>query len=356
MIVKNEEHILARCLESVACIMDEINIVDTGSSDKTVEIAESYGCKVHHFKWQDDFSLARNYAFSKATMDYVMWLDADDYINPINQEKLRQFKKELTGEAKAYSMLYDFIIDEDSVFSFRRIRIVKREGYHYVWEGVVHEYLKVDAETVNTDVHVIHRPAKRDNSHHDRNLKIYENKIKNGQPLSFRDQYYYGRELYDNGMYDKCITILQEFLDSKGGWVEDNINAYRLIGHCYCHQNDVTLGRGYYFKSFELDRPRAEICCDLGFTYMHEKNYNQAIFWFNLAATLDPPDTDWGFRESRAWTWLPHIQLCVCYYEQGSLQKAEEENEKAKDYCPNNKYVKANDAFFQSRRNKDDTE
>lgn len=348
MIVKNEEHILARCLDSVACIMDEINIIDTGSTDKTVEIAESFGCNIYHFKWQDDFSLARNFAFSKATMDYVMWLDADDYIDPANQKKLRAFKEGLSEDANAYSMLYDFIIDEDSVFSFRRIRVVKREDYEYSWEGAVHEYLKVDAPTINTDVHIVHNPLKREEGHGDRNLKIYENKINNGEPLSFRDQYYYGRELYDNGLYKKCIDIMLAFLESKGGWIEDNINAYRLIGHSFCHEGDASQGRQYYFRSFELDRPRAEICCDIGFTYMHEKNYEQAIFWFGLAGSLEPPSNDWGFRESRAWTWLPHIQLCVCYYQQGKLEEAIRENQKAKEYCPNNRYVKANDAFFES--------
>ena len=72
MIVKNEEEVLARCLDCVLQFADEIIIVDTGSSDKTKEIASKYTDKVYDFEWCDDFSKARNYAFSKATMDYVM--------------------------------------------------------------------------------------------------------------------------------------------------------------------------------------------------------------------------------------------------------------------------------------------
>ena len=84
MIVKNEEDVLARCLDSAAPIADEIIIVDTGSEDKTTEIALSYTDKVYRFKWCDDFAAARNFSFSKATMEYCMWLDADDVITEDN--------------------------------------------------------------------------------------------------------------------------------------------------------------------------------------------------------------------------------------------------------------------------------
>ena len=78
MIVRNEEDVLARCLDSVSSLVDEIIIVDTGSQDKTREIAARYTDHVYDFTWIDDFAAARNFSFSKATMDYQMWLDADD--------------------------------------------------------------------------------------------------------------------------------------------------------------------------------------------------------------------------------------------------------------------------------------
>ena len=94
MIVKNEERVLGRCLESVQEIADEIIIVDTGSEDRTKEIAEKYHARVFEQEWQDDFSRARNYSFSQAEMDYCMWLDADDIILDKDRIKLRQLKSD----------------------------------------------------------------------------------------------------------------------------------------------------------------------------------------------------------------------------------------------------------------------
>ena len=98
MIVKNEEDVLARCLDSVKDIVDEIIIVDTGSIDKTKEIAKEYTDKIFDFKWIDDFSAARNYSFSKASKDYIFWLDADDIILEEDKEKLKQLKQDLDKE------------------------------------------------------------------------------------------------------------------------------------------------------------------------------------------------------------------------------------------------------------------
>ncbi|MHB1558022.1 MAG: glycosyltransferase [Isosphaeraceae bacterium] len=88
MIVRDEERNLANCLESVRGIFDEIVVVDTGSVDRTVEIARSFGARVFDFVWVDDFAAARNAALARATGDYAFWLDADDVVEPAEREKL----------------------------------------------------------------------------------------------------------------------------------------------------------------------------------------------------------------------------------------------------------------------------
>lgn len=81
MIVKNEEHFLRGCLESIENIVDEIVIVDTGSTDKTLDIAREFNAKIFHFEWVNDFSAARNFALQKSTGDWILYLDADERLS-----------------------------------------------------------------------------------------------------------------------------------------------------------------------------------------------------------------------------------------------------------------------------------
>ena len=88
MIVKNEEKILARCLDSIGDLADEIIIVDTGSRDRTKEIAARYTDKIYDFQWIRDFAAARNFAFSKAACDYIYSADADEVLDLVLRNEL----------------------------------------------------------------------------------------------------------------------------------------------------------------------------------------------------------------------------------------------------------------------------
>ncbi len=98
MIVKNEAGILRRCLDPIKDLFEEIIIVDTGSEDDTKKIAREYTDKVYDYEWNDDFSAARNYAFSFATCDYIYSADADEVIDEKNVERFRQLKAALLPE------------------------------------------------------------------------------------------------------------------------------------------------------------------------------------------------------------------------------------------------------------------
>jgi len=93
LIVKNEGQCLARCLESFKAVVNEICILDTGSTDKTVEIAKSFGAKIEFFEWNDDFSEARNRNLEMATMAWIMVADADEYLRQKDIPTLKQALK-----------------------------------------------------------------------------------------------------------------------------------------------------------------------------------------------------------------------------------------------------------------------
>ncbi len=122
MIVKNEEEVLARRLACVTSFADEIIVVDTGSTDKTKAIAADFTDKIYDFAWCDDFSKARNYSFSKATQDFIMWLDADDVILQEDQEQLVELKQRLQPEVSIVMMKYHTAFDDkgNPTFSYYR--------------------------------------------------------------------------------------------------------------------------------------------------------------------------------------------------------------------------------------------
>lgn len=90
LIVKNESAVLAQCLESVAAIADEIVVCDTGSTDNTVDVARSFGAQVHVIPWENDFAKARNASIARASGDWLLHMDADEVLDPLDAPALRE--------------------------------------------------------------------------------------------------------------------------------------------------------------------------------------------------------------------------------------------------------------------------
>lgn len=348
MIVKDEEEILQQCLESVKDLVDEMIIVDTGSTDRTKEIAKKYTEKIYDFQWIDDFSAARNYSFSKATMDYIFWLDADDVLLKEDQEKFKQMKKELSLDIDTVSMLYHIAFDEfnNPTFSYRRNRLVKRER-NFQWHGVVHEYLEYGGNILQSDIAVTHRKMERKQNRKasDRNLKIYEKQLAEGKTFTPRDLFYYANELKDHKQYEKAIQYYLKFLDTKKGWIEDQIRACIQMAECFRFMGDLEGEIDALLKSLSYDVPRPEVSCRMGDLYKEKKLYEKAIIWYQLATLVDTTQIQ-GFRQESYSTWYPYLQLCICHWHLGNVELAAEFNEKAKQYRPHDPIILQNEKFF----------
>ena len=350
MIVKNEEETLEQCLKSVNEICDEIIIVDTGSTDRTKDIAKKFTNRIYHFKWIDDFSAARNYAFSLAKMDYILWLDADDVIMPEDQLKLKRLKKDLKLNVDSVSMNYIIQFDEyqNPSFYYRRHRLVKRSN-NFKWIGPVHEYLEVGGNILQADIAVVHRKHdKRVNSHQeDRNLKIYEKGLKAGEIFSPRDLFYYANELKDHQKYKKAINYYQKFLAKKIGWLEDKIRACLNMAECYEILKIEDKKVESLVKTLTFDRPRSEACCRLGDHFKDTREFQTAIFWYETAIKHKPEHPQ-GFHLEAYATWYPHLSLCVCYWGLGNVEKSIEHHKIVREMRPNDPKVLLNDQFFEA--------
>lgn len=354
MIVKNEEEVLRQCLTSVKDLCDEIIIVDTGSTDKTKEIAQEFTQKIFDFEWIDDFSAARNFAFSKATMDYIFWMDADDILLEEDQKKFKQLKAELDGAVDAVSMIYNIAFDEagNPTFSYRRNRLVKR-ARNFKWIGAVHEYLEVGGNILSSDIAITHRKSEKSNGNlqSSRNLTIYENRLKKGETFTPRDLFYYANELKDHGQFEKAIEYYQKFLETKKGWIEDEIRACIHLASCYRHLGNTEKEIEALVQSIMYDVPRPEVSCRLGDLYKERGIFKKAIIWYRLALEVDLNDA-LGFRENSYSTWYPHLQLCVCYWHIGEKELSFAHHNEAKKYKPTDPQIQYNENFFKENFSK----
>lgn len=344
MIVKNEEDTLGRCLDSVKDIVDEIIIVDTGSTDNTKNIVKKYTDNIYDFEWIDDFSAARNYSFSKATMDYIIWLDADDVILEEDRKKL-EFSKKNINSIDVVMMKYNVGFDErgNVTLSYYRERLVKRSK-NFQWVDPIHEYINFSGHVISSDIAITHKKIHETSP--DRNFKIFKKMLQSGKEFSPRNLFYFARELYYKKMFDEAIIYLNRFLDTEEGWVEDNINACYLLSICYDEINDRKMMLKSLLKSLEYDLPRAEICCQLGYYYFDIQDYNKAIFWYDIATKLKKPESGWGFIHHDYWDYIPYIQLCVCYDRLGNTEEAIKYNNIVLKTRPNDAAALYNQKYF----------
>jgi glycosyltransferase involved in cell wall biosynthesis len=223
MIVKNEEKVLKRCLESIMGIADEIIIIDTGSSDRTKEIAQAFTKKVFDLKWGNDFSEARNFAASKASGEWILVIDADEFVD---RESFKDFKTNLQENPPEFNILAVQIVNfvgvngKDTSLNYHE-RLYKNDGSISYYRNI-HELLEHKDSNENRgflefqifhsgymDSVVIEKEKTK------RNLTLLKIK-KEKEPI---DYYFIGNEYDQLGQLDKAIKYYQ-----KGFKLKDDIN------------------------------------------------------------------------------------------------------------------------------------
>ena len=262
MIVNDEDSTLAKCLSSAKKFVNEIVILDTGSTDKTVKIAEGYGAKIHHFEWCNDFSAARNEALKYVTGDWVLVLDADETLAPemipiikeaVEREEyllINLVREEIGAGQPPYSMV-SRLFRNHPVFRFSR-------PYHALVDDSVSEIL----------------------------VKEQQWQIGYIQGIAILHSGYQQSEITQKNKLERAKAAMEEFL------AKNPNDAYvcSKLGALYMDLEKIPQSIQLLSKGVSLSGENYDILYELyyhlGIAYSRLKNYHQAIAHYQAAIKL----------------------------------------------------------------------
>ncbi|MGL5271791.1 MAG: glycosyltransferase [Selenomonadaceae bacterium] len=247
VIVKNEEKNLPEWINRMQKIANEIIVVDTGSTDKTISIAKEKGATVYNYKWQEDFSAAKNFALEKASGEWILFLDADEYFTDETIYNVPQYLNKINSDKNIDALLCQLLnVDEDTdnrvINVVQSVRIFRNDA-NICFQGKVHEFItRLDAPLklaqMEAEVEIYHTgySHKIVRGKLERNLQLLKKSIEENGEKSWHYPYladcYYGLKEYDKAIEyaNKTITANIIALGTESGIYRRLIDATALSG------------------------------------------------------------------------------------------------------------------------------
>ena len=281
MIVKNEESVLARCLDSFAPLVDEIVIVDTGSTDSTKDIAARYTDKIYDFSWIGDFAAARNFAFSKTNCDYIYSADADECIDEENAKKFMALKEVMDEQVEMVQMWYVNRHEHRTTDNYEkdlRPKLFKRLR-SFVWIDPVHESVRLDPLVFDSDIEILHMPQ---GLHSGRDFAIFADKLSKGERLSDKLMHMYAQELFLSGAdadFIQAAPFFENLIYDASCGEDERMEAYCVLARAARIRKDTDAFFKWALKNISI-KPCAEMCCEIGHYYYEAGDPEEASVWF----------------------------------------------------------------------------
>ncbi len=319
MIVKNEEDVLARCLDSVADLVEEMIIVDTGSTDRTMEIAKSYPkVKLYEFAWIDDFAAARNFAFSKATQEYIYSADADEVLDEENRKRFLLLKQALLPEVEIVQMKYGNQLEFGTVYNYDeeyRPKLFKRLR-EFKWHEAIHETINITPVIYDSDVVITHLPKE---CHAGRDFRAFEKLVNKGERLSKRLHTMYAKELFISGADEDFLKAGPFFSQSAKAEDrdEEEVREANLVATAAARRSGDTVTFFKCATKVLVTESCSEICYELGEFYYALEDYEEAALWFYNACYETEPLLAVKYKEN-----LAPEKLADCYEKMGLPREA----------------------------------
>ncbi len=293
LIVKNEEQKLPACLQSFRGVFQKLVVVDTGSTDKTVDIARQFGAEVFHYEWTKNFSQARNFALSKVKTVWTMMVDADDTLESkdLLLSELQKLPKETLGVFLPY--LYSNVRKGRGTMAYLP-RVWKTDlGLTYTLP--IHEYLNVPHDVLQkfarVNVPLLHHKSEEDFSKSfQRNVEILEYAYKKGDRHP-RILFYLGHDSFYAGHVKASLGWFQKFLRLKTKHPHEAYKAWMMIAKIHLKNGDNEALKKAYQKAIKICPDFLEPHILLGDLALQEKDYEAAALFYNSALQCKPPRT-----------------------------------------------------------------
>ncbi len=277
MIVRNEEEFLPGCLDSIRDAVDEIVVVDTGSTDRTVEIAESFGAKVYRHAWNDNFTEARNCTLSYATCDWILQIDADEVLEQEDMPLLREaIKSDLYNGVLI--AIYNHMPNGLSKFYYKRL--FRRGVARY--EGIVHEQIIVEGPIVHAEIRIYHygynlskeKMAAKDKRNKELLLRQIEEDPKNTFAWCNLNRIYRSK-----GEFAKAVKNGKHALSLKR-YEEDTATYLTLLydtAYCCLKTEHLDEGEKLCHEGLRHNPENLNLLFTLGGIYFKQERYDEAI-------------------------------------------------------------------------------
>jgi glycosyltransferase involved in cell wall biosynthesis len=344
LIVRNEAENIPTCLSSVRDHVDEIIVVDTGSTDDTKRIVRQFTEKIFDFVWCDDFGKARQFAFDQATGDWVFWMDADDIL--VGGEHLRGEIAAAPPEMNDMQWKYIYMTNGVPTLEHWRERCVRNDG-SFRWVGRVHETLQTEqadnrfySQKIYLEHHQQHQPTRSR-----RNLNILEAEAAElGAAVSPRTLFYLGNEYMEYGEWDKAAESYRRYLQ-RGGWQDERYFAAIRLGRSLRNLTRFDEALDAYLSALKErpDFPHAYF--GLAEIYYYQQAWDRVIHWAEIGERMPSPVTTL-FLVKTEWEydWLIHYTNAL--YHVGRLQDALEWTNYALQLRPEDAYHLSNKTYF----------
>jgi glycosyltransferase involved in cell wall biosynthesis len=348
LIVKDEERLLRRCLDSIRDAVDEIVIVDTGSRDKTKAVARRYTDRLFDFAWRQDFAAARQYAFEKAKGDWVMWVDADDVV--IGADCIRPLAASAPAHVGAFYWRY--VTDRDTWGNphceFWRERCVRNDGTFH-WAGRIHEVLvpKRPRAIVRSPEVVVEHHGDRSRSPEKlrRNLEILEaERLASGESPSPRLLFYLGSDYASAGETRKALDAYRQYLRI-ATWDDERYLGQVRVAELYRVEKRYELAIHADLQALKVCPHWPDAYFGLAKTYYFLQDWAKVVHWTEVGRAMPQPDTlHFVNPMDYRYNWI--IYYTNALYHEGALEEAQAWTRRALEICPDDPWHRENWMIF----------